>query len=67
MGVPIVGTMMKKVFGTRNERLVKRYLKIVDLVSERESDVARLSDQQIREKSIEFRKRLEAGGDDATA
>ena len=26
MGVPVVGTLARKVFGSRNERLVKRYL-----------------------------------------
>jgi len=61
MGVPVFGTMMKKVFGTRNERLVKKYLKIVDQVSALEHDVVRLTDQQIREKSEEFRKRLADG------
>ena len=61
MGVPVIGSMMKKVFGTRNERLVKKYLKIVDQVSAHEDDVIRLTDKQIREKSDEFRKRLKDG------
>ena len=34
MGVPVVGPLMRKVFGTRNERMVKRYLRVVDQVSE---------------------------------
>ncbi len=29
MGVPVFGTVAKKIFGTRNERMVKRYLRIV--------------------------------------
>ena len=36
MGVPVVSGVAKKVFGTRNERLVKRYLRIVDEVSSHE-------------------------------
>ena len=30
MGIPIVGVLGKKIFGTRNERMVKRYLRVVD-------------------------------------
>ena len=30
MGIPIVGTLGKRIFGTRNERMVKRLLRIVD-------------------------------------
>ncbi|HRQ76780.1 MAG TPA: preprotein translocase subunit SecA [Phycisphaerales bacterium] len=61
MGVPVIGTVMKKLFGTRNERLVKRYLKIVDQVSALEPDIRRLTDRQLREKTAEFRERLEKG------
>ncbi len=61
MGVPVIGSMMKKVFGTRNDRLVKKYLKIVDQVSAIEDQVTVLTDQQIREKSDEFRQRLDEG------
>ncbi|MCH8823527.1 MAG: preprotein translocase subunit SecA [Planctomycetes bacterium] len=66
MGVPIVGAMMRKVFGTRNERMVKRYLRVVDEVSVFEDQIRPLTDQQIREKKDEFRKRI-ADGDKASA
>ncbi len=33
MGVPIVSATMRKVFGTRNERMVKRYLRVVEQVN----------------------------------
>ncbi len=61
MGIPIVGTLGKKIFGTRNERMVKRYLRIVDQVSAREDEIRNLTDQQLRGKTDEFRKRIEAG------
>ena len=48
MAVKAFSTALKKVFGTRNERLVKRYLRIVDQVSAREGDVRGLSDAELR-------------------
>ncbi|MHC4989597.1 MAG: preprotein translocase subunit SecA [Planctomycetota bacterium] len=57
----MVGTIAKKVFGTRNERLVKRYLRIVDQVSAREPEVRNLTDQQLRDKTREFQQRVEGG------
>ena len=36
MGVPVVGSIGRKVFGSRNDRLVKRYMKLVDQVSLKE-------------------------------
>src|SRR4051812_13999597 len=61
MGFPVVGAVAKKIFGTRNERMVKRYLRVVDQVSAREDDARTLTDAQIREKTAEFRKRIEDG------
>lgn len=61
MGVPVVGTIGKKIFGTRNDRLVKRYMRIVDLVSTKEADTRCLTDQQLKVKTVEFRKRIEEG------
>ena len=61
MGIPIVGTLGKRIFGTRNERMVKRLLRIVDQVSAREVETRTLSDQQLRAKTDEFRKRIADG------
>jgi len=61
MAIPVVSTIAKKVFGTRNDRLVKRYLTIVDRVSALESEMRQLDDQALRAKTDEFRKRYEAG------
>ena len=66
MGVPLFGWMAKKLFGTRNERMVKRYLKIVDIVNEFEPAARRLTDPELRAKTTEFRKRI-AGGESALA
>ena len=61
MGFPVIGAVGKKVFGTRNERMVKRLLRIVEQVSAREDDARPLSDQQIRAKTEEYRKRITDG------
>jgi len=61
MGVPIVGPAMRKVFGTRNERMVKRYLRVVELVNAFEDKVKVLTDQELREQTGPFREQLAAG------
>jgi len=61
MGVPIVGAAMRKVFGTRNERMVKRYLRVVEQVNAFEDQIKVLTDQEIRERTVALREQL-AGG-----
>ncbi len=61
MGVPIFGPLARKIFGTRNERMVKRYLRHVDSVNQFEPQIRPLTDEQLRAKTDEFRKRLAAG------
>ncbi|KAA6186616.1 preprotein translocase subunit SecA [Thiohalocapsa marina] len=51
----------KKIFGSRNERLVKRLLKSVDSINTLEADLAALSDDALRARTAEFRERLAAG------
>lgn len=57
----MVGTFLKKVFGTKNERELKRLWPIVEQVNSFETQISSLSDTQLRDKTEEFRKRLEAG------
>ncbi len=61
MAIPVVSGLARKVFGTRNERLVKRYLGIVNSVSDHEAEVRLLDDAALREKTAEFKRRHEAG------
>jgi len=61
MGVPVVGAIGKKLFGSRNDRLVKRYMRLVDQVSSKEAETKILSDQQLKAKTAEFRTRVEEG------
>ena len=66
MAIPYISPFMKKLFGTRNQRLVKRYLRIVDQVSTFEDEIRALSDPELRAKTDEFRRRLAEGETDQT-
>ena len=50
-----------KVFGSRNQRLLKGYQKTVDQISAQEEQFRQLSDEQLRGKTDEFRQRLGQG------
>ena len=57
----MLGSVARKIFGSRNDRLVKAYFKIVKSISAYEDDYATLSDEELQGKTIEFRKRLDDG------
>src|SRR4030042_1433471 len=57
----MVGTLLKKVFGTKNEREIKRLLPIVEQVNSLEPHISSLSDIQLKDKTEEFRRMIEAG------
>jgi len=52
---------LTRVFGSRNERLVKGYGRMVRAANAQESSLAALSDEQLRAKTAEFRERLAQG------
>ena len=57
----MIGTILKKVFGTANERELKRIQVLVDQINALEEGVAGLSDADLRAKTGEFKKRVEQG------
>ncbi len=57
----MVSKILRKVFGSRNERLVKRMSKAVVRINELEPQMQGLSDDQLRAKTEEFRDRLNKG------
>ena len=61
MGVPIFGPLARRIFGTRNQRMVKRYLRVVAAVNRLEPAMRPLSDAELRAKTAEFRRRIKAG------
>ena len=57
----MVGKIFKKVFGSRNERLIKAMRKTVVQINDFESGLQSLSDEQLKAKTDEFRQRLNDG------
>ena len=54
----MINSVISKVFGTSNERAIKRLLPIVQQVNELDASVKPLTDEQLREKTAEFRARI---------
>ncbi|MBN2885326.1 MAG: preprotein translocase subunit SecA [Chromatiaceae bacterium] len=59
----MVTKLFKKVFGSRNERLVKTLMKSVATINALEPELAQLSDAALAAKTGEFRERLAAGAE----
>ena len=53
----MISGLLRKVFGSRNDRLIKQYAQAVKRVNAFESTVQALSDEQLRAKTVEFRER----------
>jgi preprotein translocase subunit SecA len=53
--------ILKKIIGTKNDREISRLLPTVEHIGSFEPAVATLTDSQLKDKTAEFRKRLEAG------
>ncbi|MBU1862656.1 MAG: preprotein translocase subunit SecA [Candidatus Omnitrophica bacterium] len=57
----MLGFVMKKIFGTQNERMLKRLHPTVDAVNALEPQIQSLSDDALKAKTAEFRARLAEG------
>lgn len=57
----MIGSLMKKVFGTKNDREIKRIMKIVDEINKLEPQFEGFSDEDLKGKTAEFRERLSKG------
>lgn len=57
----MITKILSKIFGTRNQRLIKRMEKVVVLINSLEPKVQALSDDQLRNKTQEFRERFQKG------
>ncbi len=61
MVISAINKTFTKIFGSRNERLVKSYMKRVALINPEEQQVRRMTDGQLRERTREFQKRIQDG------
>lgn len=57
----MIGEIFKKIFGTKNDREIKRIRKIVDAINALEPDFQKLTDEQLRDKTAYFKDRLAKG------
>ena len=57
----MIGNILKKIFGTKNDREVKRIRKIVAAINSLEPDFEKLTDEQLKEKTAIFKERLAKG------
>ncbi|ADW68767.1 preprotein translocase subunit SecA [Granulicella tundricola] len=56
----MINAVIAKVFGTANDRALKRILPIVQQVNSHEAALQSLTDEQLRDKTAEFRQRVAA-------
>ncbi len=57
----MIGKVLTKVFGSKNDRTIKQMRQIVARINDLEETVAPLSDQELAGKTTEFRERIDQG------
>lgn len=57
----MIGKIAKVFFGSANDRFIKKQYKIVNRINALEPSVSVLSDEELRNKTVEFRDRLKLG------
>ncbi len=57
----MIGNMLKKVFGSKNERELNKLKPIVEQINALEPKMQALSDEQLRAKTQAFKKRIDQG------
>ncbi len=62
----MISGLLKKIFGSRNDRLVRQYMHTVRKINAFEAEISALSDEALRGKTAEFRQRV-AGGESLDA
>ena len=56
----MINTLLGKVFGTKNERVIKALMPNVHAINALEPEIQKLTDDELRAKTEEFRKRIQA-------
>jgi len=57
----MIGKMMTKVFGSKNDRVLKKMQPMVDKINSLEADLLKLDDDGLRAKTAEFKERYQKG------
>ncbi len=59
--IPVIGTLLRWIIGSRNERFVNKYLARVRAINELEPRVRTMTDAELAAKVVEFRERVSKG------
>ena len=62
-GINMLTQLAKKVFGSRNDRLLKQYRKTVEKINALEAEIQALDDAALQAKTAEFKQRIADGAD----
>jgi preprotein translocase subunit SecA len=57
----MISKLLKSVFGSRNDRLLKQYRRNVEAINALEAGIAALSDDELRNKTAQFKQRVQQG------
>ncbi len=57
----MISSVLKSIFGSRNDRLLKQYRATVQTINKLEAEIAKLSDEELRQKTGSFRQRFAQG------
>src|SRR5665811_79662 len=57
----MISNILKSIFGSRNDRLLKEYRQTVVAINALEAEVAKLSDEELRGKTTLFKQRVTQG------
>jgi len=54
-------SLLKKLFGTANDRIIKKLYSDITKITKLEPDIQKLSDEELKNKTLEFKQRLKDG------
>ncbi len=57
----MISSVLKSIFGSRNDRLLKQYRATVQTINKLEANMAKLSDDELREKTTQLQQRAQQG------
>jgi preprotein translocase subunit SecA len=57
----MISSVLKSIFGSRNDRLLKQYRATVQTINKLEAEIAKLSDEALRRKTDDFKQRFAQG------
>ena len=63
----MLGAVARKLFGSSNDRRVRKYQPRVDAINALEPELVKLTDEQLRARTEEFKKQIAEGASSTTS